>query len=373
MPALPDNSDLTGGTRTRAQVRDSLGQQRDYLAGLLGTDGTIATANGSLGTALSRYETRSAASSVVPADRGKVLACTGTWTLTLPPADTAGAGFAVAVQSLSGSITVATSGSETVDGEASASMPSGGAFASRLFVSTGTAWSSLLLPRPDGLMQSATDATAMRLLRIFGTAGVFGLGASGGAPTLANLDDHTMPSQMFRTTAGDTTGTWPPGQSAIAGVGVMLRNANTVAVQLWARTSASNGLWMRRYHGAWSAWERPTPVLGTVSQSDGVPTGAIFETGQGANGFYHRAASGLLQCRHTLTTATAGGTTWTFPSAFAAGVVPVLSITPVANGVAIPMLDASPGTTSATVSVRDASGARIAVPVHLTATGRWFA
>jgi hypothetical protein len=73
-------------------------------------------------------------------------------------------------------------------------------------------------------------------------------------------------------------------------------------------------------------------ILGTVSQSSGVPTGAIIERGSNANGEYVRYADGTQICTHAL----AGGTTvtssytlqgitiyrqrvmWTFPAAFIA-------------------------------------------------------
>lgn len=69
-------------------------------------------------------------------------------------------------------------------------------------------------------------------------------------------------------------------------------------------------------------------ILGTVSQSGGVPTGAIFQTGSNANGDFIRFASGWQICTHTdnrsfnLTGPVDGffydSQTWTFPIAFAA-------------------------------------------------------
>lgn len=69
-------------------------------------------------------------------------------------------------------------------------------------------------------------------------------------------------------------------------------------------------------------------ILGTVSQSGGVPTGAVIEQGTNANGTYTRFADGTLICTHSLNGTTAGRTsygtglyqgpydTWTYPTSF---------------------------------------------------------
>lgn len=70
-------------------------------------------------------------------------------------------------------------------------------------------------------------------------------------------------------------------------------------------------------------------ILGTVSQSGGLPTGAIIERGSNANGEYVKVADGTLICSATVDFATELNTpwgalytsirkTWNFPVAFAA-------------------------------------------------------
>jgi hypothetical protein len=61
-------------------------------------------------------------------------------------------------------------------------------------------------------------------------------------------------------------------------------------------------------------------IVGTVSQSGGVPTGAIIEQGSNANGSYIKFADGTLICTHSYqagnaTTITSFGT-FTFPATF---------------------------------------------------------
>jgi len=78
-------------------------------------------------------------------------------------------------------------------------------------------------------------------------------------------------------------------------------------------------------------------ILGTVSQSGGIPTGAIIERGSNANGVYIKYADGTMICTWVDTTgivcATASGSlftaaansTWTFPAAFSTTTGVVLS------------------------------------------------
>ena len=64
-------------------------------------------------------------------------------------------------------------------------------------------------------------------------------------------------------------------------------------------------------------------ILGTVSQSGGVPTGAIIERGSNANGEFVRYADGTLIQRGVVTltrhTSIEARGTWTFPTTFAGG------------------------------------------------------
>jgi hypothetical protein len=57
-------------------------------------------------------------------------------------------------------------------------------------------------------------------------------------------------------------------------------------------------------------------IVGTVSQSAGVPTGGIIESGSNANGEFTKFADGTMICRFTVTTSAAGATTKTLPATF---------------------------------------------------------
>jgi hypothetical protein len=115
----------------------------------------------------------------------------------------------------------------------------------------------------------------------------------------------------------------------------MTRLLGTAASQLAvSRGSANMGdIWTRARNdaGVWSPWRMAYSqrnLLGAVSQSGGVPTGAVFERGANANGEFVRMADGTLICTASVLTNTAIATasaahgfrsdpvTWTFPSAF---------------------------------------------------------
>jgi len=122
-------------------------------------------------------------------------------------------------------------------------------------------------------------------------------------------------------------------------------------------------------------------ILGTVSQTSGVPTGSILEKGSNADGEYVKYADGTLICwkyaAGSVSATDASGslfrssssTAWTFPVPFA--VAPVCSGQAETTGFRWLLLDV-PSTTS--VSFRHASSVTSAglVGTRLMAIGRWY-
>ena len=132
------------------------------------------------------------------------------------------------------------------------------------------------------------------------------------------------------------------------------------------------------------------PVIGTVSQSGGTPTGALMETGAvGGAGRYWRFANGLQICAATMTatyqTTAELAVMWTYPAAFVA----------VPNSIQVTMNSDSPGsrapgvqelglTTISGITSTSVIGRQFrvsgktnfevsdTVPLCFTATGRWF-
>lgn len=123
----------------------------------------------------------------------------------------------------------------------------------------------------------------------------------------------------------------------------------------------------------------PSNIVGTVSQSGGVPTGAIIERGSNANGEYTKFADGTMICTfttagQTCTTAagnvfTSGvGPNWTFPVAFVATphmFVSCQSVSRWANG------NATNTTTGQFAQFSYVSSAG-SVAADLVAIGHWF-
>lgn len=118
MTALLASTTATSPTATEGDVKTYLANLREFIADLLGTDSANkAAVQGLLGNILNGKVTKTGAYTVVAADRGKVLDCTGTWTLSISSAATLGDGFSFAIRnSGTGAITIDPNLSETING-----------------------------------------------------------------------------------------------------------------------------------------------------------------------------------------------------------------------------------------------------------------
>ncbi|GAW37124.1 hypothetical protein RA2_04199 [Roseovarius sp. A-2] len=177
----------------------------------------------------------------------------------------------------------------------------------------------------QAIQSSPADATEGRLMAV-GAGGV--LAAS--SPALTDLDAFDIPQGFYRVDGTTVAGTVPPVVTVADGVLVMHSTANQTTQYY---TNPNDGRsYLRKSFGShsWGGWRLVYDqkfTLGTVSQSGGVPTGALIERGSNANGIYTRFADGTQICWNTLTftdlaTATIGQQTWTYPAAF--GAVPDL-------------------------------------------------
>lgn len=235
------------------------------------------------------------------------------------------------------------------------------------------AWLVALIPELNAFLAeiqpTLDDATAGNLLRVGG----FGLGAAAGIAAPGNDADQCLVGGIgyrFPTTGINCPQANPYG-------GVLVVHPANVADELTQVFYARQGgrMWSRgkRPDTGWSSWREyfhQGSLLGTVSQSAGTPTGALFETGNNANGSYMRVADGTMICRRATAASVGGGTTWTFPSAFAFApqVVPVAQASVMVSAV----LDSAPTLTDVVFSARDKTDARVASNCNLIAIGRWF-
>lgn len=127
MPALPSSASMTGAAITEGDFKSRLSELLGFLLDLLGSDGTIPTAQAALGVVLGAGQlTKTTAYTVTTADRGKIIDCAGTFTVVLPAVATAGPGFAVAISnSGGGTITIDPASSELIDNAATKTVAPG--------------------------------------------------------------------------------------------------------------------------------------------------------------------------------------------------------------------------------------------------------
>jgi len=227
-------------------------------------------------------------------------------------------------------------------------------------------------------VQSDTnDATAGKLLKV----GAFGLAGGALLPPNNDFDDIVDGGIYY----GDiATSNMPPATNVVLWHG---RRTSTIHAQI--AVSRSNETLGRVYSRAkdgtvWSDWSEiygQSNLLGTVSQSGGVPTGAVIERGSNANGEYVKVADGTMFCQHFVASAlssnvatgnifTSADYTWTFPAPFITSTDAYVACTPLTSA----NVWGKGRTTATTTGVARlySSASTGAVSISLYASGRWF-
>jgi hypothetical protein len=189
------------------------------------------------------------------------------------------------------------------------------------------------------IVSDPVDTTAGRLV----TTGWMGFGGNA-----VNYNDTALfgtPLANGGHLIGNGSVSQVPADAPVTGrsfVGLHARMTSSRMFQLLCDVSATaqnSHVYWRRMNTNWDAWRRlydTGNVLGSVSQTAGIPTGGLIERISNANGRAERLFSGSQECwRETLTAAnanTAAGSrwrsadvTWTFPSAFLGGTTPVVT------------------------------------------------
>lgn len=255
----------------------------------------------------------------------------------------------------------------------------------------GTSWTeALVVDAASGhvsgaaVQASATDTTPGRLASVDGALAA-ALGGFGGYYNSSAGVDIDLADAGFAGLVHDgNAGTWPLTPS---GAFVLIKTQRLFSGHAVKQTAeygyASSGApsnlqrFERVRNNAGSQWSDWTvdytgaTVLGTVSQSGGVPTGAVIERGSNANGDYVRFADGTQICTYrSFPTDPSGIDNWTFPAAFS-GLDQAVSATPQTLGDYRATIG-NPTATSVALRTRDGSGALAGVDLGLMATGRWF-
>lgn len=114
-------------------------------------------------------------------------------------------------------------------------------------------------------------------------------------------------------------------------------------------------------------------LVGTVSQSGGVPTGAVVERGSNANGEYVRFADGTQICFLSAASGSVDSTV-TFPATFSEAATPQVSAARVGSTTSIHFaMFAGLTPSSIQMGVYSQSFARAtSIVIHVTVIGRWF-
>lgn len=117
MPSLPLATAFTDSAVTEAGFKTAITDQREFLAGLLGTTGNQIDALKAMGVILNDTVAKTSAYTVIAADRGVTLLCSGTFTVSLTASATLGDGFTFAIVNTgSGTITIDPNSTEQIDG-----------------------------------------------------------------------------------------------------------------------------------------------------------------------------------------------------------------------------------------------------------------
>lgn len=118
MSLLPSSSSATSPTATEGDVKSFLSGLRLFISDFLGTDSANKSAAlALLGSSLNGTLVKTTNYTIVSADRGKVIRCTGNITINVAPSADLGDGFVFAVWNTgTGIVTIDPNLSETIDG-----------------------------------------------------------------------------------------------------------------------------------------------------------------------------------------------------------------------------------------------------------------
>ena len=163
----------------------------------------------------------------------------------------------------------------------------------------------------NAVTQSAIDTTAGRVTKV----GDYGFGLD--APRMPDDDPDLMGTSGVYSTVG--------ADPAVAGSnGEALAHFRTTSERGFYITSRRDDgdLVFRIKNGVWGDITRvysTKNILGTVSQSGGVPIGAVIQRGSGPNGFFVRLADGTQICWRIVTHDFDSNSSqnWDFQAAFA--------------------------------------------------------
>ncbi|MBF8720514.1 phage tail protein [Pseudomonas guariconensis] len=228
---------------------------------------------------------------------------------------------------------------------------------------------------PDGTWYEVTNIASATVLSIL--PAYKGATVSGGTYAITPVQGYT---KTLADKFNDIANTWG---STLAGLG-SVSTENVVPVTKGGtggttQATARNGLGLKSAAVA--------DIVGTVSQSSGVPTGAIMETGKNANGTYVKYADGTMICWKNnlegvnidqpagpagLFITASPGVSWTFPVAFSGPDLPF--VTCIASNFGGIWFTIGGRSLSAVFEMRGVRGASYTgnFGIQAMAIGRWY-
>jgi len=227
------------------------------------------------------------------------------------------------------------------------------------------------------LTTSSTDTTAGRVTKV----GDFGLGTIGARPPSNNLN-LIAATGFYNINGGDLN---KPG--TLGGLLFHIENVEeNGATQQHTDFDGSAVYTRTKVSGVWGAWQElyhTGNLLGTVSQSSGVPTGAVIQRGSNANGEFVRFADGTQICTHRRSIG--GGwavnaeldRTWSFPAPFhSTPVVIPFGYGGTSAGSGIAQLEKTISVSAVTMRVKNNTAVNIGTEGSnievMTVIGRWY-
>jgi hypothetical protein len=221
--------------------------------------------------------------------------------------------------------------------------------------------------------QSTTDTTAGRLLKVRD----FGLGQTLSGNTLADFSATDTPVGFYRyINTTPNVGDAPDGFSGFGYMTVERYDSDDIVQKITDTTGDIKTAIRRADNGVFGSWvvEYHTGnIVGTVANVGGANTGAGFEFGSTASGYYQKTADGQMKCWGRFTSSASAEVDVVYPAAFVTaidlsltfGVISAATFSISAKG------SASSQTGFSAAAWRGDTATRVAALVHWTCTGRW--
>ncbi len=222
---------------------------------------------------------------------------------------------------------------------------------------------------PDGVLREVTNVASATVLSIF--PAYSGATAAGAAYTLAPIQGYV---KQLADQARQIIQQWG---TTLAGLGAV--STESVVPVAKGGTGGTTQALARAGLGLKTA--AVADLLGTVSQSGGVPTGAVIERGSNTNGSYVKLADGTMICNMQVSTSSFSASgqlqvsntvSLTYPATF----ITASDVTICGNdAVSAGMIVAGFSTSSSTANVLAYFPIGVGQPVRtlrLTAIGRWY-